>query len=208
MEAAAGAPGAAGLPPALLPQLVRTGCPGFHVNHPVRSRSLSQPSCMLPTHGLGSTSPGFDLTHGNIGRAVQDRPECSPGVCTTRGLTREPARGCTAWAGVATPCCPQDHRDGAGMDPRQRGRSLCCTLQHPPVNLLVGFQGYLGVVCIEPLEREMERQACREAGRQTDVQNQNYREVAFCSLGKYLMWERRKKVKETPLADNILWVTE
>lgn len=55
----------------LLPQLVRTGCPGFHVNHLVRSRSLSRPSCMLITHGLGSTSPGFDLTWGNIGRTVQ-----------------------------------------------------------------------------------------------------------------------------------------
>lgn len=121
----------------LLPQLARTGRPGFHVNHLVRSRSLSRPSCMLLTHGLGSTSPGFDLTRGNIGRTVQDRPECSPGVCTTRGLTRELGRGCTAWAEVAAPRCPQDHRDGAGMDPR-------CPLQHPPHECAGGLPGVPG----------------------------------------------------------------
>ena len=54
------------------------------------------------------------------------------------------------------------------------------------VNLLVCFEGYLGAVCIEPPQKERDREAGMQRGGQAGIQKQTCREIALCSLGKHL----------------------
>lgn len=172
----------------LLPQLARTGCPGFHVNHLVRSKPF-----MAFLHAsnprAGEHTPSI---RSNLGKCWQDCPGPtklhSRGLCYLGQAAVRESRAEGAQRGLGVPCHAARGTTVTvwGWTRASEGKASAAPDKgpaHEPAGVLPGVPG--GCLHSER-KRETERQTCREAGRQTGIQNHNHREVAFCSLGKYL----------------------